>query len=213
MDYLIMKNHADFNDDYMKIIFAETNISTSYYSNSKWVDFYLQTPSFKVIDIRAEKNKYSVLVKLTRSAAFNHIITAIDSHMINQLKKQYGWAAVDYFVPTLKLHNGNPDLLRLDIPIVHQKPLVAVYDENSEELPFPVLDVGFQGHAILRPKIISNRSDDRSIHCELVWDVPQIKVTIPEYYFDTCILSDDDDDGDSVISECEPQEYYVQIQN
>lgn len=213
MDYIILRDYQHFSRDYLKIEKKNINkealsVTTTYYNNRIWNTFYIQTPLFTILDVVATNTCHMMYVSI-KNQKFVDIINEIDTSVISEIVAPCEiLTTVDKFIPSVKIdvNSSKHEIFRFDIPIVHGNPLIRVYDDDNEELSFLTLDKGFRGYAIIKPHIFTGT--------ELRWEIPQIKVSVPEHQFDNCVLSDDGDDvdgNDGNDSDIEYQEYYVAI--
>lgn len=196
--YVLFRDYASFVPEYLqfgKVVSYQTE------DDAEARDFYIITSEFKVLDYETVKDSI-YLTLLFNNPEFLNIITTIDNLAIqdycdrNNVKQRH---LIRNFVPSRLLDpvSGQHSVLELIIPVVNGNPVVKVYDENSDQIPLNMIDVGFRGRAILQPKGI--RKDQNKGTFTSTWGVEQLKVVIPEVYFDTCILNDENNDDVDVL--------------
>ena len=204
---IIFREHQKFVPD--KILVNKRNQEITYWDHHK-KEFFLQTPTFKIVDFYRDRDHYYLIVNFNKAAnlPFFKLLNSFDSMMCSQLKEISSsiYRSSIGHEQTLKFNpmNNEYTLMRLKVQIVHDKPTVTVYDDLSDKITFGMIGVGFTGKALLRPHIdLKNKSS--------YWEPIQLKIDIPEAHFDDCVLSDNDEDIDDYYSDQEYDQDYSRL--
>lgn len=196
--YILFRDYASFVPEYLqfgKVVSYQTE------EDADAKDFYIITSEFKVLDYEVERDSVYLTV-LFSDKEFLNVITTVDNLAIQDYCDKHNVKQrhlIRNFVPSRLLDpvSGQHTVLELVVPIINGTPVVKVYDENSDQIPLNMVDVGFKGRAILQPKGIRHNQAKGTFTS--IWAVEQLKVVIPEVYFDTCILNDETNDDVEVL--------------
>jgi len=196
--YILFRDYKTFVPE--NIVFDKV-ISYKNDTDSDAKDFYIITPEFKVLNYEhSPDNDFIYITILFNNSDFLNVITLIDNLAIQHYSETNNISThriIRNFVPTRLLDSisSQYNVIELVIPIICGKPLIKVYDEASDPIPVEMIDMGFRGRAIIQPKGIIKANGTYSSG----WSTDQIKVVIPEVYFDRCILNDENNDDIKVL--------------
>jgi len=184
MKYILFKDYKNFNPESLSL--GSKNSMPTY--NKR--DFYIVTSEFTVVNITTESD-YTVLTLKFNNRDFLSLIQLIDSLHLLKNDPEY-FVAQQHFIPTLSLNptTSQCNLINFKIPVCSGQPSIKVFDEHGDKIPFDIVDLNFKGKAIIQPMGIYSENNN----IKTKWLVDQIKVTIPDVYFNKCVLSDNNED-------------------
>ena len=184
--YLLFRDYNSFDPE----LFDYVN-SVATYKNK---DFYIVTPRFSVASFQNDSTVIRMTLKF-KNMDFISFIKKIDSLSMLSYHRTKGVSIEDLhfnFNQTCQLNalTGETSLINFEIPVKGGKPLIKVYDECEDSIPLDIVDINFKGRAIIHPRGLTKEN----LGYTNKWKLNQIKVEIPEVYFDKCVLPDNNEE-------------------